>query len=99
MAKLEVREGVTGSGVSGEDVGGGKRRLSGSLWRCGGGEGNALSRYALAILKGGERELGGRQTLFRKVIITNENCIGLVKDSFVHLNVKSSWLPQTKNGE
>ena len=51
--------------MSGENVGGGEGELR--LWKCGGGEGKALSppRYSpfapLTILEGGERGLGGRQ--------------------------------------
>ena len=51
--------------MSGENVGGGEGELK--LWKCGGGEGKALSppRYStlvpLTILEGGERGLGGRQ--------------------------------------
>ena len=51
--------------MSGENVGRGEGELR--LWKCGLGEGKALSppRYSalvpLTILEGGERGLGGRQ--------------------------------------
>ena len=67
--------------MSGENVEGGERGLRGRSWRCGGGEGNALSRYAafvpLAILEGGERG----QKLFRKKLFITKCGVGLNKES------------------
>lgn len=63
------------------ECGGRGEGAEGRLWRCGGGEGNALSRYAafvpLAILEGGERG----QKLFRKKLFITKCGVGLVKES------------------